>query len=151
MSYRVEEALESELRLIVRISVSKNASGDITSSCNGVKGKKCDNEYRVVFGYPRSVEFRLPTSENSWKLEYIFDCPPLPSRETFHKSKQTFYVWGDLSFGSYDQSAKALHPYKMNQIVPQVMCGRCLADNDGKFMPNWLEFDSWVIQVSRFY
>eukprot|EP00560_Eucampia_antarctica_P007557 CAMPEP_0197827630 /NCGR_PEP_ID=MMETSP1437-20131217/4368_1 /TAXON_ID=49252 ORGANISM="Eucampia antarctica, Strain CCMP1452" /NCGR_SAMPLE_ID=MMETSP1437 /ASSEMBLY_ACC=CAM_ASM_001096 /LENGTH=539 /DNA_ID=CAMNT_0043428553 /DNA_START=61 /DNA_END=1676 /DNA_ORIENTATION=+ len=135
-----------------------------------------DDEYRVIIRPPmdNDCDYRLPPFTESWEIEYTFRCPPLPRKDEhlWDEKYQTLYIWGDLDFQQYDASTpdkkkgskkngkiivdddirKQIHPCTMNQIVPQVMTGRCLAANDEHtFEPTWMNFDSWVIQAQYFW
>jgi len=104
-------------------------------------------EYRVLIS--PSERITLP-SDCNWRIRYRFRCPPLP--ESFDKCTQTFYVWGDLDFDNYGPFGRnQTHDYQFNQIVPQVMIGRCLAESDSGFRPGWKLFDEWVIQAQYFW
>lgn len=40
---------------------------------------------------------------------------------------------------------------RFNQIVPQLMTGWCLADNDEDFNPRHIIYDHWVIQAQYYW
>lgn len=121
---------------------------------------KPDDEYRVIVGLPKN-HCRLPPPDESWEVRFEYACPPLPTvSKTWSKKKRTFYVWGDLDFDDYGAShfhdvpahLRTIHPCRMNQIVPQVMIGNCLASNTpDEYKPSWVEFDEWVIQAQYYW
>ncbi|CAK0897180.1 unnamed protein product, partial [Prorocentrum cordatum] len=112
----------------------------------------CDGEYRVIVRQPEDKREILPPASEDWEVKYVFRCPPIPSSATFQKHTHTLYVWGDLDFDSYGASGSfPIHPYRMNQIVPQVMIGNCLARSSDGFLPQWQEFDSWAMQAQYYW
>eukprot|EP00929_Paragymnodinium_shiwhaense_P076880 TRINITY_DN39579_c0_g1_i2.p1 TRINITY_DN39579_c0_g1~~TRINITY_DN39579_c0_g1_i2.p1 ORF type:complete len:495 (-),score=72.23 TRINITY_DN39579_c0_g1_i2:407-1891(-) len=126
---------------------------------------KPDDEYRIIARLP-SERHHLPPAEEDWLVEYVYRCPPLPEAEGYSSHHHTFYVWGDMDFDDYGAGAQGrhgrlspeeearvcgLHPCTMNQIVPQLMTGRCLAANDAGYKPIWHDFDYWVIQAQYFW
>jgi hypothetical protein len=133
--------------------VSISTSGVVTV----VYVQKPDDEYRVIVR-PPCRDFYLPRADKDWTVEYKFLCPQLPDSPSWEMQAQgkwhTFYVWGDMDFDDYgagDRSSDAIHPYLMNQIVPQVMTGRVLAGNDNDFNPKWENFTEWVIQAQYYW
>lgn len=139
---------------VVALWLTTDASGSLSCGWEVKSVKAEESEYRVIVRLPHKG-YHLPSHRKDWILEYTFVCPPLPLGGSFNKHLETFYIWGDLSFGGYGAAAKhrsaraqAVHPYKMNQLVPQLMCGRCLAANDENFKPIWQDFETWVIQVT---
>lgn len=127
-----------------------------------------DDEFRVIVrGPPGPGSDMLPPLDQDWVLEYVFSCPPLPRDDTswclgagkYDSFFHTFYVWGDVDFDFYGPSGfaagkvpSAVTQCMMNQIVPQVMTGRCLAFNDPlTYDPGWQEFDTWVMQAQYYW
>ena len=112
-------------------------------------------EARVIAELAAPVEF---PSNAEWVVSYSFSVPPLPQSDKpdFFETN-TIYVWGDLSFDEFSLSSSQgqqhpIHSYKMNQIVPQVMCGECLCGSDPTtFVPYWKTFTSWVAQAQHYY
>lgn len=123
------------------------------SSCELTAAKKPDDEYRIEARLPRdSGKHFLPPYDEAWVVSYKFVCPPVPNSSTWNKKNHTFYVWGDLDFDSYGpRGRKGIHSCPMNQIVPQIMIGNCLASSDDKYKPSWEQFDSWTMQAQYFW
>ena len=151
-SYRVRLALDKSHVHCVRY----NMTSDTQVSCTVTCIPKRDDEYRVCVGLPKKL-CPLPLPNESWQVLYEYVCPPLPTGSTWNKHTHTFYVWGDLDFDDYGDSHKHeaqlrhVHPCYMNQIVPQVMIGNCLAWSDDKYKPSWIAFDRWVIQAQYYW
>jgi len=109
-----------------------------------------DNEYRVVVHPSPGFKPVLPCASEDWEVQYTFLCSPLPCA-AFDPGMETLYVWGDLSFDKYGASSECpLTRYVHNQIVPQVMLGRCLSSSEA-FLPSWSQFDTWVMQAQYFW
>ena len=134
-------------RLLKQVAVNFTASTVAVESI-----AKPDNEYRVIVRHPHE-EYCCVPADVDWMLTYEFVCPPLPAGGVdFDPLEHTFYVWGDLDFAAYDAKGKhAAHAYLMNQLVPQVMTGRCLASNDASHVPQWHDFSEWVIQAQYYW
>jgi len=155
-SYRPEVALQGLESHFVRVFASKS---DAETLCFDVNSEvtRLDQEYRVIVRHPKGV-CTLPPSSRNWSIQYEYACPPLPQGE-FNSTTHTVYVWGDVDFDDYGQfgrvqgrkSAANLHSCKMNQIVPQVMIGNCLAGNDDDYSPRWKRLDSWMIQAQYYW
>lgn len=111
-----------------------------------------DDEFRVLVRAPKGLQqcTQLPPPNEDWTLRYVFACPPLPSeKDGFDAHMHTVYVWGDIDFdGNGAAGVAPISDYAMNQIVPQVMVGRCLGGSDAQtFEPAWMEYERWVIQA----
>lgn len=110
------------------------------------------SEARVMAVVKEIPEF---PAEGPWTVTYSFVVPPLPqSPNPNFFENHTFYVWGDLSFDEFslEDSKVAVHGYKMNQIVPQVMCGDCVYACDPKtFEIKGRVFKTWVAQAQHYW
>lgn len=142
-SYRPRASFSKDQVHAVALSSSSLPSAKIETICS---------EARVMACIKDSPEFPL---DKSWTVSYSFSVPPLPqsSSSDFFQT-HTFYVWGDLSFDEFslDDSKTPIHNYKMNQIVPQVMCGQCLCGSDPtSFNPSWGVFNRWVAQAQHYF
>lgn len=110
-----------------------------------------DDEYRVIIRAPRECQKELPSSDRDWNVTYEYVCPPVPVAP-FNPLTNTFYIWGDLDFDEYGGGGKfSMHPYMMNQLVPQIMCGAVLCGNDESFQPHFRSFDTWVMQAQYYW
>ena len=165
-SYRLDHALDVIAKhhsLTVQPEHKKNTKKKYTVNVDS--NPQPDDEYRVIVRPPieRDSEYQLPPFTESWEIQYEFLVPPLPREDLWDPHFQTLYVWGDLDFAQYDCSPigktgngdnlrNQLHSCTMNQIVPQVMIGRCLSANHKEtFTPSWNDFHSWVIQAQYFW
>jgi hypothetical protein len=123
-----------ELRICVGCSSAKPADGD------------------APHWLPRSGPVELPPPSEPWTIEHMFMCPPLPPPD-FDSYHETLYVWGDTDFDVYSpRGCFPLHDCLMNQIVPQVMIGRCLCANQPEtYKPIWGECKTWVVQAQYYW
>lgn len=72
---------------------------------------------------------------------------------TRYYEDNTFYIWGDLEFEN-EAHEKARHGYKMLQIVPQAMIGRCLSSSSSspEYLPAFSSFrTNYVAQAQQFW
>ena len=165
-NYRLDYALDivakhHSLKVQPEDKENTNKKYTVNVDCN----PQPDDEYRVIVRPPieRDSDYQLPPFTESWEVQYEFLVPPLPREDLWDPHFQTLYVWGDLDFAQYDcspmgKSGKGdnlrnqVHSCTMNQIVPQVMIGRCLsANHEDTFIPSWNDFHSWVIQAQYFW
>jgi hypothetical protein len=94
---------------------------------------------------------RLPAAQD-WTLKYRFVVPPLPVSPTWSYEIGTVYQWGDVDFDGYGSSGPyRLSDYRFNQIVPQLILGNVLDDNDATYTPTWSHLRTWNIQAQYYW
>eukprot|EP00658_Telonema_sp_P-2_P006649 TRINITY_DN12512_c0_g1_i1.p1 TRINITY_DN12512_c0_g1~~TRINITY_DN12512_c0_g1_i1.p1 ORF type:complete len:282 (-),score=59.93 TRINITY_DN12512_c0_g1_i1:77-847(-) len=111
-----------------------------------------EREYRIIVRSPNQNEALLPPTD--WTVEYGFICPAHPASTglPWNPRAHTFYVWGDLSFDQYRAGEKfGIHRCRMNQIVPQVMTGKCLDQHTDGYHPAWHVHRQWVMQAQYYW
>ncbi|MEO8665788.1 MAG: hypothetical protein ABI462_09850, partial [Ignavibacteria bacterium] len=112
-------------------------------------GGEQDPGYRVIIE-PDQGEVQLPSHTTDWQVEYKYRVPVKPTTGWSYTS-QTVYSYGQIDFDRYGANGKyRLSDYKFNQIVPQVMIGRCL-DDDSVYNPSWSNYGDWVIQAQYYW
>eukprot|EP01052_Picozoa_sp_SAG31_P008467 SAG31_NODE_429_length_15801_cov_6.878551_6_plen_299_part_00 len=102
---------------------------------------------------PRLRGARLPPAAEDWILKYRYDVPPYPTAGWI-PTEHTFFIWGDVDFDMYNsgrQWGTVAPQYRFNQIVPQLMTGWCLADNDSNCHTKHKIYDHWVIQAQYYW
>ena len=128
------------------------------------------------------AELRRPVSlpvNVPWMVVYGFVVPPLPrlpfgddddddldayasddddddddDADESAWDHHTVYVWGDLSFASTARDGHIpITHNQMNQIVPQVMCGRVLSSSDPRrnYECSWTTSKSWIAQAQHYW
>ncbi|KAH9254852.1 hypothetical protein BASA81_007102 [Batrachochytrium salamandrivorans] len=139
------ETLVASYRVLAGLSDSQSHLVDLTKLTARIH--ETITEARVIcqLGHPA-----LLPSYGEWEVSYSFSVPPLPPFTNF--TNHTVYVWGDLSFDEYDfAKQRKVTNCKMNQLVPQVMIGRCLFDSNQHLVPQWKTFSTWVAQAQYYY
>jgi len=145
------------VQLVVRISACGGGGGGGGDGyqVTAVAQPMPDDEYRVLVRAPEGLAqcSRLPPPHEDWCLKYVFACPQLPDPAHFDAHMHTIYVWGDIDFDGHGAHGPApISAYVMNQIVPQVMIGRCLGESDARtFEPGWIDYDRWVMQAQYYW
>jgi len=142
-SYRVMAALAQPQRHLVTIGPHGVHASIEAGACS---------EARVIAHVRTLPDF---PAQGDWAVTYSFVVPSLPVRDASFFETHTIYVWGDLSFDNGPSAAhgqrRLVHDFKMNQIVPQVMCGRCLSSSGRHYLPRWRTFTSWVMQAQHYW
>lgn len=138
-------ALVASYRVLASLSGSQSHLVDLASLSVGIHDAV--TEARVICALKRPA---LLPSRGEWEVSYSFSVPALPRFASF--THHTVYVWGDLSFDEYDfAGTRKVTECKMNQLVPQVMIGRCLFASDADCVPRWKTFSTWVAQAQYYY
>jgi len=106
----------------------------------------------VVVGAKPLEVAQLPSSSQTWQIEYKYRVPPLPSSPTWDPGQQSFFVWGDIDFDWYGVDGPyKLSDYRYNHVVPLLSVGRVMSGNDADFNPSWTQVNSWTIQAQYFW
>ncbi len=140
------------LTLILILSVGFGAP--LILEVNSARAQAPTNPgYRVqIYVNSNSGNVNLPSSSQSWQIEYKYLVPPLPSSSTWDYTSQTIYQWGDVDFDSYGSGGTyPLSSYVYNQIVPQLFIGRVLSGNDAYYNATWSDLSSWAIQAQYYW
>jgi hypothetical protein len=138
LAYRATAALGPSQRHLVSVT---------GLGCRACVEPVCE-EARVMVGLVDAL--RAPAT-GDWSVSYTFVVPPLPHAAAASPS-HTVYVWGDVSFSREDARGRQVHAFKMNQVVPQVMCGRCLCGSDPRtFEPEFRQLRQWTAQAQHYW